>query len=879
MGNNAAPLNTIREARELFRSSPKSVLFYADDVNCRLLKLSWGLRRIGWRVGLVYRNASFFDQDRYFDAVFRASGDRQAYDMAVNLEPPLFHVFSGAIDQRTIEFCQNKPGPVVLDLYDLWAEAIMKYAPERFAPTLEAVSLADGLCARDKRFIASKHKDGMAVPRHSILFSDYCWNEGMGGAAPAQKHPGEVHVVSVGALFLDEQVRRATELLTEKRVHFHIYPRWHFDSSIALETLEVSFCEYLEQEKSNPYLHIHRPVPLEQLYRELRGYDFGLIINGFRALGYDPASSMITEDCLATAYAMRTSDYLDAGLPVLINEELSFLSGILKRLGMVVDAHVMLESDCKQLLLARKEAPEAEMTASQARARFSVMHHIGRLDRFYAKVLREGPQLRTPHSLLKRTTPASAPVPAQPATNNEARFAREYRRGAAQDGYTLIIPTYNRPLELAALLRFLRRGEAKFQILVLDSSSRQENRDKNASTIAASGLNVRHLLFDPLIQPFEKMWEGSKQVTTPYCGMCADDDILMPDSIDPIVNFLDVKPDFAAAQGWYYWFSLERETMDLRLVAFSSPSVENDDPLVRLRDVFIDYESPTYAVYRTALFRDIFERIQCMKHVWGHESLGCALLLVYGKVARLPVWYYGRSGGMAIDLGPSHPLDIMVHSIREQFDLYVTSREILLERLQALQPDRFTPEQWGQYLDLIYTMYFSDIYKKHILNSAFELTLAHATNPRKGGLQVNYRLGICQISLAPPPEAQPATTTGAAPAPQPLGLKQRIRQSWLLRPIMEPLLLPLWRTAKRLRNPLRAMSAGAPCVPATASTAGQAAHPQENIRLSRTLLGQKRIYLLGDAFLARIGTCPELKAPQVTERLLAELDSYDLGHK
>lgn len=36
------------------------------------------------------------------------------------------------------------------------------------------------------------------------------------------------------------------------------------------------------------------------------------------------------------------------------------------------------------------------------------------------------------------------------------------------DAYTLVVPTYNRPEMLTALLRYLERSGAAFQVLVLD---------------------------------------------------------------------------------------------------------------------------------------------------------------------------------------------------------------------------------------------------------------------------------------------------------------------------------------------------------------------------------------------------------------------------
>src|SRR5262245_1015915 len=64
------------------------------------------------------------------------------------------------------------------------------------------------------------------------------------------------------------------------------------------------------------------------------------------------------------------------------------------------------------------------------------------------------------------------------------------RRPERPQSFTLLIPTYNRPADLARLLVYLARRGAAFPIHVLDSST-PDVREANAALVARLDLDVR----------------------------------------------------------------------------------------------------------------------------------------------------------------------------------------------------------------------------------------------------------------------------------------------------------------------------------------------------------------------------------------------------
>jgi len=51
-----------------------------------------------------------------------------------------------------------------------------------------------------------------------------------------------------------------------------------------------------------------------------------------------------------------------------------------------------------------------------------------------------------------------------------------------------------------------------------------------------------------------KLNDLSKKITTRYSLLCADDDFIIPESIEKIIDFLDNNPDYNSAQGHYISF-------------------------------------------------------------------------------------------------------------------------------------------------------------------------------------------------------------------------------------------------------------------------------------------------------------------------------------
>jgi glycosyltransferase domain-containing protein len=138
--------------------------------------------------------------------------------------------------------------------------------------------------------------------------------------------------------------------------------------------------------------------------------------------------------------------------------------------------------------------------------------------------------------------------------------------------FTLVIPTYNRAPLLAALLGYLEAEKADCRVLVLDSS-RPEVMAANRERAAASTLDIEFAEFEDGA-PREKWRQGFRKVSTPLCGLCADDDIVILHGLSRCLDTLRSNPAASVVQGHAFSFLLlPNGDMELKNIVYFTPSL------------------------------------------------------------------------------------------------------------------------------------------------------------------------------------------------------------------------------------------------------------------------------------------------------------------
>ena len=371
----------------------KSILFVTSQLRQREIKMAHALRSLGWVVGLVYYHSTPFKPDGIFDFHLEVKSARKAYKYAEKLNPRIIHVFSGAIDDYVLLFCRNKIAPVIIDLNDIFSPSLMKYCTERYDPTKEALELADGFCARDLQVKYAEQLDNFQIPANIVFFPEYCWNK---ATVTKKQADDEIHIVSVGTISLetlemyDSCYLELVKLITHQKIHFHIFPPWSYRKDYHLNpsvNFERDYADFIELARTNPYLHVHDSLPIEQLAEELPKYDFGIISGGYEGFGqrYTHCEPAYVESC----YSGRIADYLDANLPILINEEVIFNYSLLKRYGIVIDLKKAQQPDFKRQLQNILADAKMKQQVATAKSTLSIEKNANRLANFYLKTMRK----------------------------------------------------------------------------------------------------------------------------------------------------------------------------------------------------------------------------------------------------------------------------------------------------------------------------------------------------------------------------------------------------------------------------------------------------------------------------------------------------------
>jgi putative sugar O-methyltransferase len=384
----------------------KSVVFVSPLLRPREMKMATALRGAGWKIILLYQQTTPFFPEKYFDVAIRGDSVDDLHVMARLIRPRVCHVFSGAVDELTLRFCREKPSLVVIDLNDIFCPALFDYLPERFEPTRECLELADGLSGRDLQAKFAARYDRFKLPHHILHFPEYSWIDGPATPeAVAKGDPNEVSVVSVGTFTLETQgmydsaYLQLARMLTEQKIHFHIYPHWFYRKSrgsVFGFDQQNDFREFIELERQTPYLHLHESLPIDQLAKELTQYDFGLVSGGCEAFGQ--RLQFLTQKYMDSCYSGRIADYLDARLPVLINTEVTFNYRLLRHYGIALELNDLARPGFREKLLAAKRDPDLKARTERAARLMSLNRHGGRLGAFYERLLasRARPFLKQP---------------------------------------------------------------------------------------------------------------------------------------------------------------------------------------------------------------------------------------------------------------------------------------------------------------------------------------------------------------------------------------------------------------------------------------------------------------------------------------------------
>src|ERR1043165_2705087 len=109
---------------------------------------------------------------------------------------------------------------------------------------------------------------------------------------------------------------------------------------------------------------------------------------------------------------------------------------------------------------------------------------------------------------------------------------------------SLIIPTFSRPHLLERCLESARKGGAGVEVIVVDGASTD-----GTASVCQKLREIKYVRLDANRGVAGARNEGLRVSTGEYVGFLDDDDLRLPNSIDPQVNMLDAHPDAGMVYG------------------------------------------------------------------------------------------------------------------------------------------------------------------------------------------------------------------------------------------------------------------------------------------------------------------------------------------
>lgn len=265
---------------------------------------------------------------------------------------------------------------------------------------------------------------------------------------------------------------------------------------------------------------------------------------------------------------------------------------------------------------------------------------------------------------------------------------------------TVLIPTYERARYVERLLNYLAKAGLRCRVVVADDSTEGVNVLKEAVARANDHFKCEYRQF-PRLPWYRKCYETLVSVETPLVVLLADDDFLVPATLERAANRLAAEPDIALAHGEAMCIALEHQPGKDPMATLRSRSrrhliAEQESPVERVTHYLRNYSSVFYSVSRreqlVANFRHMAELNQ--DYDFGQTMCGCLCLASGRAVAVKGVYYVVMDTAVGMSRRPSN-LMVGWRRLITQPDFsrrYSQFKEIVLDALEETGPRREAEE-------------------------------------------------------------------------------------------------------------------------------------------------------------------------------------------
>ena len=206
-----------------------------------------------------------------------------------------------------------------------------------------------------------------ALGKPSLQYLSFCHDNFIVPLNKKQRANKDIHLVFVGGIhhkkFGYMSLIKIFRTIVEQELYLHVY---------AINYNQLVNDEEYQKLLNNKYFVLHKPIWSKELQEEISKYDWGLDINY-----HDPAVMKKLWD--KTCFSNRITTYLEAGIPIIVNRELEFISEIIKKynIGFIFEDLKNLSKE-----IETKNYPELIDNIEVARREFSMEKTIRKFREF-----------------------------------------------------------------------------------------------------------------------------------------------------------------------------------------------------------------------------------------------------------------------------------------------------------------------------------------------------------------------------------------------------------------------------------------------------------------------------------------------------------------
>ncbi len=384
-------------------SSKKEILYVASVPSYNLVRQSIYLRKAGYEtILLMETNLTAINfLEKYFDIIYIFNSIYTLSYILKKAKPYLIHVQGSTSSSNHFGILAKllSKSKVVFNFYDIPSTTIAK----------KDISLAGSILGNIEEIkldffsekIACERSDGLifgyAAEAGKILKSRYSVNSPMlefhsytcdefmiKERSKCSDQDGNIHLVYGGIVapdylpekyFGDIQFHSLIEKLTKQGIYFDIY--------VSARRIKRGYDDYILMAEKNPLFRFNKGLLLDQATKEFGKYDFAAMIYPFNKEPYYKGLNMEEH------YRMRIADkfftYLEAGLPIIISEEVEYGANLVEEYEMGI---VVSQKDLDNLseIINSYDREKLRANVKRARQELSMKRQIGRLINFYDKV-------------------------------------------------------------------------------------------------------------------------------------------------------------------------------------------------------------------------------------------------------------------------------------------------------------------------------------------------------------------------------------------------------------------------------------------------------------------------------------------------------------